>query len=263
MQVRPRASLPVPAVQLAPVRASRDAVAVFERRQPKQFLAAALLVGLAACTAPPRPEGALASPEAPAPAPGPGTLFRVVESDVTIEVYRDGPLAQLGHNHVIASTSLAGQVMLREPLSDSSFVLELPLTSLTVDEPARRSAAGDAFPDNLTEEDKAGTRRNMLSDALLDADQFPVVQLSSLAISPTATGLSARTRVTIAGREREIEVPIVVRPEGERLSVSGEFALTHAGLGLTPFSVAMGALRVRDDMRVVYRLVARRDAGAS
>lgn len=218
---------------------------------------------LAACAAPPRPEGPAAGPAAPVPAPGPGAVFRVVESDVAIEVYRDGPLAALGHNHVVASTALGGTVTLREPLPDSSFILGLPVGSLSVDEPARRTAAGDGFPDNLSEEDKAGTKRNMLSAALLDAERFPAIELTSVAITRTADGLVARTRVAIAGRAREILVPFVVLPAGDRLSVSGEFTLTHAELGLTPFSVAMGALRVRDDMRVVYRFVARRNAGAT
>jgi hypothetical protein len=43
------------------------------------------------------------------------------------------------------------------------------------------------------------------------------------------------------------------------LSASGEFDLTHAQLGLSPYSVALGAIRVAERMHVRYRLIARRE----
>ena len=46
------------------------------------------------------------------------------------------------------------------------------------------------------------------------------------------------------------------------LIASGEFDLTHAQLGLTPYSVALGALRVAERMHVRYRLVAQRESDA-
>ena len=49
----------------------------------------------------------------------------------------------------------------------------------------------------------------------------------------------------------------------DELTVSGEFDLTHSQLGLTPYSVALGALRVAERMHVRYRLVARATAAES
>ena len=40
----------------------------------------------------------------------------------------------------------------------------------------------------------------------------------------------------------------------ETLSASGEFELLQSAVGLTPFSLLMGALRVEDRMLVRYRL---------
>jgi hypothetical protein len=53
-------------------------------------------------------------------------------------------------------------------------------------------------------------------------------------------------------------VPARLELDGDTLTASGRFTLTHAQLGLSPFSVALGALRVREDIEVGYRLSARR-----
>jgi hypothetical protein len=57
----------------------------------------------------------------------------------------------------------------------------------------------------------------------------------------------------------EVELPVTLQTSPETLTASGEFDLTHAELGLTPYSVALGALRVADRMHVRYRLVAQRE----
>lgn len=233
---------------------------MFDRRPVTGFLAGALLVLAAACSAPPRPAGEAGAPPRSAAGAGPAGSSRVVASEVTVKVYRDGPLAELGHNHVIASTAVTGWIDLRDPLESSAFGLSLPLDSLVVDDPGRRTAAGPDFPDNLTAADREGTRRNLLGPALFDAARFPVLHLDSVAIDQAGEGYVATARVDVLGVARPLRVPAAVERTDEGLVVSGAFVLTHADLGLTPFSAALGALRVREDIEVAYRLVAREGA---
>lgn len=223
----------------------------------RRALVAMAALALGACVPSPRPDAG--DPPGPPVVPASaGQPYEIVESDVTIRAYRDGPLARLGHNHVIASTAVTGRVVLAEPVSRSTLELWLPLDSLTVDEPARRAAAGSDFPGNLTEADREGTRRNLLGTALLDAARFPVMRLSGIAVEERDGALHVTTRVEIAGISRELVVPALMELRGSTLVARGEFTVTHAELGLTPFSVAMGALRVREDLRVAYRLAARK-----
>jgi len=231
---------------------------MFDRPPWTGFLAAALLAGLVSCAAPPRPAAGPPAPETTRPPAAAGTLYEVFDSEVTLRVYRDGPLAQLGHNHVIASTGLTGQIELRRPLATTTLALELPLESLIVDDPARRADAGEEFPGELSAPDREGTRANMLGTALLDAAQFPVMLLEGLAIDGDSPDFSVTARVSLAGRQRDIVVPVRLELDGDWLTASGHFTLTHAQLGLSPFSVALGALRVREDIEVGYRLSARR-----
>lgn len=211
---------------------------------------------LAACAVPSRPPTATV---APMPAATSGTTYRVVWSELELHVYRDGPLARFGHNHVIASTAVSGTIELRDPLRASTLSLSIPLDSLAVDEPQRRSAAGSDFPGELPEKDREGTRQNMLGPALLDAARFPELRLASQSIREDGGTFEVTARVDIAGMLREIRVPARVELDGDRLLAQGDFVLTHGQLGLTPFSVGLGALSVRDDLRVRYRIEALRE----
>ena len=85
-------------------------------------------------------------------------VFRVdaARSQVVIEVRRGGSLARLGHDHVVASHDVAGNIAPDEGRAD----FYVRLDALTVDEPDLRASAGfDTQPDA---DDIAGTRRNML-----------------------------------------------------------------------------------------------------
>lgn len=200
-----------------------------------------------------------AAPQAPVAAPsGPFQRYDIVAAKVEVRVYRDGPMAQLGHNHLITSDALSGTIALREPRSDSGFTLELPLASLVVDDPAARSRAGPEFAKDVPQDDREATKRNMLGSALLDAKRQPVLRLTAERIEGGPSEYRARVRVGIRGEERIIGVPLSLSIDGERLSVHASFKLRHADLGLTPYTVALGVLRVRDEFEVDCRLDAKR-----
>lgn len=210
------------------------------------------------CALPPRqlpPAAPVTQVVAPA---GPYQGYEVVSSRIEIRVYRDGPMAQLGHNHLITSDALTGTIQLREPARDSSFNLELLLDSLVVDDPASRSTAGPEFAKEVPEADREATRRNMLGTALLDAERQPVLRLTAQGLEGGPDEYIAQVRVGLRGEERIIGVPLSVQVDGDRLSARANLKLHHADLGLTPFSVALGALRVRDDFDVDCRVEAQR-----
>ena len=99
---------------------------------------------------------------------------------MTILVYRGGPLAKAGHNHVIASHALRGSLYVPVDLAQSSFDIHMPVTELTVDEADLRAKENsDEFPPDVPDSAKDGTRHNMLSPALLDSDQYPEIVLRS------------------------------------------------------------------------------------
>ncbi|HEU4517660.1 MAG TPA: YceI family protein [Steroidobacteraceae bacterium] len=219
---------------------------------------------LAACAAPQRGLPPPAPPpvaEAPAAqaAPAEGKEpWTVVASQLEVRVYRDGPMQKLGHDHIISSNALTGSIALGEPITGTSFELSIPLESLVVDDEAAREAAGGIFAAPVPQKDREATRHNMLGAKLLDAATQDTIRVASETLAGEAGRFEARVRVSIAGHESTVSVPFSVTVEGDQLKAHADFRLTHADLGLQPFTVALGALRVREDFEVDLTLEARR-----
>jgi len=227
----------------------------------RRLLFILLPLAIAACASPPRgqtpaPPAPPAALEAPAPAAG-AELWQVTSSQLEVRVYRDGPMQKLGHDHLITSDRIAGEVELREPLATSRFVLRLPLDSLAVDDPAARSRAGGQFEAPVPEKDREATRRNLLGERLLDAARQGEILLTADSVTGGPHNFEARVRVSLAGHEHVLAVPFALTIDGERLVAHADLHLTHADLGLVPFAVALGALKVRDDFEVGLTVEAR------
>jgi len=225
----------------------------------RKFLWVLPLLALAACAVPPRGPAAPAAASPPAAAPAAvGEAWQVTGSRLAVRVYRDGPMQKLGHNHLITSQSLAGEIRMREPLSGSSFSLRLPLDSLVVDDADARAAAGGDFAAPVPEKDREATRHNMLGERVLDAARQGEVRLTAESISGGPANFEAQVRVSLAGAEHVLAVPFTVAIADGRLVAHAGLHLKHADLGLEPFTVALGALRVRDDFEVDLTVEARR-----
>lgn len=227
------------------------------RRRSTGLLAGVLAMLLAACG-----QQRTATVDAgPQPAHAHAQVYRVdpQQSSIALRVYRDGPLARFGHNHAIAVAGLSGTVYREKDLAQSGFDLAIPVVQLAVDRPADRAAAGADFSGELSEFAIAGTRENMLGPKLLAAEQYPEIRLQSVAVHGSAPDLQFTVKVTVRGIDSQIVVPASVEL-GERTVVAqGRLALSQAQLGLTPYSVLGGGLRVRDGIDADFRLVAVRD----
>lgn len=220
------------------------------------FLRSALLalLLLAGC-APPPPEAA--APGTPAGFPhafyrqaaAQGvTVFTVdgAHSQIRVRVYKAGPLAGFGHDHVIMGRGVQGYVAPSLGRAD----LYLPLGALEVAD------------DGLSAADAAATRHNML-DKVLEAPRYPFVVVHAGCSAPCAV-LAAQ--VTLHGVTRTLNLPVEWKAEGGRLEASGSFRIRHRDFGLVPYSLLGGALRVDEPLDLSFRIQAREnetEAGAA
>ncbi len=229
------------------------------------FLVAAAL--LAGCAPAPPPEVAAVS----APPGFPAGVYREAlaagkpvysvdgaHSEVVAYVYRGGPLARFGHDHVVSTRAVHGYALLPRDLAAARADLYFPVQDLVVDDPALRSRAG--FTTTPSEADIRGTRRNML-DSVLEASRYPhvVIHGSCAETRPTCSVLDAR--VTLHGATRELQIPIEFRQDNERATVSGRVRLRLSDFGVKPFAILAGALRVEDEIALSFHLEARRASG--
>jgi polyisoprenoid-binding protein YceI len=218
------------------------------------------LLGLPGCQTSPPPVPAppgMPTPQAVVPANARQYTVVAEESLLQILVYRGGPMARLGHNHVIASHHLAGEVHLADDAAASRFEIRVPVNELTVDEPAMREQAGADFPANVPQAARDGTRRNMLSEALLDGARYPTLRLRATGVLVVGDGYDVGIEIALKDQLRQVRVPVRLERRDGGLVASGEFALKQSDLGLKPFSVAMGSLVVLDEMKIRFEITAR------
>ena len=181
------------------------------------------------------------------------------ESLLTIQVYRGGPLAKAGHNHVIASHDLSGTIYVAPVPTQTTFEVRLPVTTLSVDEPALRAQAGSDFGAAVPDSAREGTRQNMLGAALLNAQVFPEIVLSSASLESADGGpgeVTAHVTAQVRGTPHSIVIRAHYQLDATQVRISGEAPLRQTDLGLTPFAAMVGALQVEDEMRVKLLIVA-------
>ena len=221
---------------------------------------AVLVMSLSACGAPrPRPS-APQLPIQPTPSlqslPLPGAYpIDSQNSELRILVYRAGPLANLGHNHVMVNHAVTGLVQVGGSISASSFSLNVPVESFLVDDADARREEGGDFPGEIPEDAKSGTRRNMLSAALLNAAEFPTITVTSVTLSGALDALSADLVISVAGHEASVSAPCLLQGDARTLTAVGSMELRQTAIGLTPYSLLRGALQVRDVMQLRFRIV--------
>jgi len=182
--------------------------------------------------------------------------LRSEQSRLLVLVYRDGRLANLGHNHVVSSNDLQGEIYLTDDLSNSSFEVRLPVTTMEVDLPRNRAEAGDDFPGELEPDAVNGTRANMLGDQQLDAEAWPEIIMRSRWVRGAAPDIVVQVEIAVRSHVHAIEIPMQVAVSGEQITATGRFQVNQIDLGMEPFSVMMGALKVRDELDIQFSLVA-------
>lgn len=181
-------------------------------------------------------------------------MIDAAESEVYWRVYRAGPLARLGHNHVISLTQFEGSVTVGSDVADAVWELSFPVDALVIDDPELRARYGEDFESVPREQDKEGTKENMLTDSLLDGANFPEIRLEGSGVVGPLDAASLPVSIHMLGRTIEQTFPASISITADSVIVQGEYRLTHADLGLEPFSLLGGAMAVGAEIDFTYRL---------
>ena len=171
---------------------------------------------------------------------------------VVIEVRRAGTLAELGHDHVVASHDTRGYVAPGDGRAD----LYVRLDQLAVDE---RDLRVEAKLDSQPPDDAiAGTRENMLRK--LAAEEHPYATIGVRGVDNDATGSWLKATLTVNGTERAVRIPARIAATPMEVEVSGQLEVQQTSFGITPYSILAGALQVKDEVAIRFRIHASRVA---
>jgi hypothetical protein len=85
-------------------------------------------------------------------------------------------------------------------------------------------------------------------------EKYQTIKVTGVGPAGAEGAQTLKITVELLGRSVPLTVPTKVEMHGDELTASGEFEVTHTMLGMMPFTVALGALQVADNMKFVYKI---------
>jgi polyisoprenoid-binding protein YceI len=192
------------------------------------------------------------------PSPAWPATFKVdpAQSSLLVRLFKDGPAAKLGHDHVVEARAFSG-TLTHDPgdPTASAIRLDVDVAALVADDPATRrrlGLAGELSASERTEVDAA-----MKGEGQLAAARFPSMTFASSAIARQADGRYAVTgKLTIRGVTNEVRFPAELRLDGGKLRGRAELRFTQSSFGYRPYRAFLGAIRNQDEVVLQVDLVA-------
>jgi len=169
-------------------------------------------------------------------------------SRFTIRVTAGGLLSAFGHNPVIGVRDFSGEVHF-DPSSPESASVRMQVPSRSLD------ITGD-----VNEKDRREIEQIMHKQVLESAD-YPAIEFQSAEVKVTSSG-AGQFRAEISGElclhgvTRSQTIVARVTANGDRLRASGEFSIYQTEYGIQLVTVAGGALKVKDELKVSFEIVA-------
>ena len=188
---------------------------------------------------------------------GPSVSYGIDQqrSLVRIFVYRAGALKVFGHDHLVSTTVIDGDLTYTPPPAlDASFKLTIPVDDLVVDDPKQREMAGGNFSAPMPAKDRRGTRKNLLSDKVLNATVFPDITITGRWRDGSSSHGTVAATIDLLNKRYQYDVPIDIEMHNDRLTVSGKLHLSQRELNIMPLSILGGTIKVADGIDVSFTL---------
>jgi polyisoprenoid-binding protein YceI len=172
------------------------------------------------------------------------------KSRLTVRAFASGLLSGLGHNPVIGVRDFSGTVSFSpENLADSSMNFAVKAASLFVQ-------------NDVSDKDRGEIERTMNND-VLQVQQFPEIAFTTRQVSGMRMGDSlyvARIEgdLSLHGVNRPQTITAQVVPGDDSVRAYGDFSLKQTDFNIKLVSVAGGALKVKDELKFSFDIVARK-----
>ena len=169
-------------------------------------------------------------------------------SRFTVQAFAEGLLSAFGHNPRFNAGDLFGVVKFhKDDLKASSLEFTVKADSLQVS-------------DKVSEKDRREMER-MMKEEVLETARFPNIVFVSKAVTATRI-YEGFYRLTIAGQlslhgvTRDHTIEAQVRLMEDSLRAEGESRLLQSNYGIKRVSVAGGTLKVKDEVKLSFAIVA-------
>jgi polyisoprenoid-binding protein YceI len=168
----------------------------------------------------------------------------------TVQAFASGIVAVVGHSPKFAVRNFVGEMEFGiETMENASLQLMINIGSLEIMDEVRAT-------------ERREIERVMFNE-VLETHRFPKVEYKSSRVTATKTGESLyRVEVlgdlTLHGITRSTRLESQVMAGQETLKAQGSFSIMQSDYGLKIASVASGTLKLKDELKCGYFIVARR-----
>ena len=161
------------------------------------------------------------------------------QSTITVRVFKAGLFRGFGDNHEILGTVKSGSITETNPAN----------VHIVVDAQRLRVVDPDASAN-----DRAQVQMRMLGPEVLDAGRFPEIRFDSEAAERAESdSWLVHGQLSLHGQTRLL----MIRVKREQGHYKGSVTLKQTDFGITPISIAGGAVKVKDELRIEFDIVAR------
>ena len=99
----------------------------------------------------------------------------------------------------------------------------------------------------------------VMQEEVLETDKYPEIVFESTAVSANANGrVEIDGNLTLHGVTRRERLPAQLAVTGDMLRAFGDFAIRQTDYRIKLASVAGGALKLKDELKFTFDIVARR-----
>jgi polyisoprenoid-binding protein YceI len=171
-------------------------------------------------------------------------------SRFSVRAFATGLLAAMGHNPTIGMRDFSGEMTFNpDKLEAGSLKIIIPASSLSVQ-------------DDISAKDLREMER-LMNQEVLETAKFPEIlyEASKISVTKMADMLYSATlqgNLTLHGVSRSQPISVRVALLGSMLRASGDFSLCQTDYDIKLVSVAGGALKLKDELKFSFEIVARR-----
>jgi len=171
-------------------------------------------------------------------------------SRFTVQAFATGILSAMGHSPRIGIRTFTGEVDFNADAAQASgFRLSIKSSSLGV-------------LDDISDKDRREIER-MMNEQVLESSKYPeiVYEAPSVTLARLEGALFSATLIgtlSLRGITRNQSISTRIAIFDEMIRASGEFTLNQSDYGIKPISVAGGAMKVKDELKFSFEMVARK-----
>jgi len=173
-------------------------------------------------------------------------------SRFVVRAFASGMLSALGHNPTIAIRDYSGETNFSpEKIGEASLHLKINAASLAV-------------TDNVSDKDRREMERTM-NEEVLETDRFPEIVFDSSEVAASRNGdgqyiVELLGNLSLHGVTNSQRVSLHLGLQGDMLRAHGEFSVKQTAYGIKLVSVAGGTLKLKDELKCSFDIVARKQA---